>query len=150
MLNASETLGALGEEMIPMNSGEAGALSIYQVVAVPATELPVPELPDELIGADSVTRVKDARGDNYVAWFPRRLKGYLTGQIQGRHEPIREGARSIWYQVAKYGQRGAEVMAKRHLKRPETRRAMWQRLTRPDDEDPVEPKPARRHRGKQK
>ena len=49
-----------------------------------------------------------------------------------------------------YGARGAEVMAKRHLKRPETRRAMWQRLNNEDMEDPVEPKPTRRRlRGKQ-
>ena len=61
----------------------------------------------------------------------------------------REGARSIWYQVSKYGRRGAEVRAKRHLKRPETRRAMWQRLTKQDDEDPVEEKPRKRFRGKQ-
>ena len=40
-----------------------------------AREHPVPELPDELIGADSVKRVKDNRGDNFVAYFPRRLKG---------------------------------------------------------------------------
>ena len=116
--NATEALGALGEEMVPVTSGETGAPSTWDVVAVPATELPVPELPDDLIGADRVTRVKDSRGDNYVAWFPRRLKGYLQGEIPGRSEPIKEGARSIWYQVQKYGQRGAELMAKRHLRRP--------------------------------
>ena len=150
LLNASEALGALGEELVPMTSGETGAPSTWEVVTVPAAELPVPELPDDLIGAERVTRVKDSRGDNYVAWFPRRLKGYLTGEVKGRNEPIREGARSIWYQVAKYGQRGAELMAKRHLKRPETRRAMWQRLQEQEEEDPVEPKPTRRRlRGKQ-
>ena len=126
---------------------------------MPAAELPVPELPDELIGADRVTRVKDARGDNYVAWFPRRLKGYLKGEIPGREESLKDGARSIWYQVQKYGQRGAELMAKRHLKRPETRRAMWKRLLQPDYdlveqgdlEDPVEEKQSRRRlRGKQR
>ena len=31
------------------------------------------------------------------------------------------------------------MMTKRHLKRLETRRAMWQRLAREDDDDPVEP-----------
>ena len=106
-------------------------------MAEPAVELPVPELPDELIGAERVTRVKDARGDNYVAWFPRRLKGYLQGSVPGRDEPIKAGSRSMWYQIAKYGARGAEVLAKRHLKRPETRRAMWQRLEWNDQEDPV-------------
>ena len=88
--SASETLGALGEELIPMTSGEAGAPSTWEVLTVPATELPVPELPDDLIGADRVTRVEDVRGDNYVAWFPRRLKGYLTGQVKGRKDPMRE------------------------------------------------------------
>ena len=93
--NASEALGALGEEMIPATSGETGAPSTWEVVAVPAMELPVPELPDDLIGADRVTRVKDSRGESYVAWFLRCLKGYSKGEIQGRNEPIREGARSI-------------------------------------------------------
>ena len=46
--------------MIPMTSGEAGAPSTWEIVAVPATELPVPELPDDLIGADRATRVKDS------------------------------------------------------------------------------------------
>ena len=72
LLAANETLGALGEEMIAVTSGETGARSTWDVLAVPATELPVPELPDDLIGAERVTRVKDARGDNFVAWFPRR------------------------------------------------------------------------------
>ena len=135
--NATEQLRALGEELIPVTSAETGAPSTWEVTMVPATEIPVPELSDDLIGADRVTRVKDARGDNYVAWFPRRLKGYLTGQVPGRNEPIREGARSIWYRVSEYGRRGAELKAKRHLKRPETRRAMWTRLTKEDDEDPV-------------
>ena len=41
-------------------------------------------------------------------------------------------------------------MAKRHLKRPETRRAMWQRLVAQGDEDPIDPKPGRRRKtGKQ-
>ena len=98
--------------MIPMTSGEAGAPSTWEVVAVPAAELPVLERPDDLTGADRVTRVKDSRGDDYVAWFPRRFKGYLKGEIQGRSEPIREGARSIWCHVSKYGRRGAEMVAK--------------------------------------
>ena len=42
------------------------------------------------------------------------------------------------------------MMAKRHLTRPETRRAMWQRLVAQDEDDPVDPKPTRRRKtGKQ-
>ena len=46
--NASEALGALGEEMIPLTSGETETPSTWKVVAVPATELPVPELTYDL------------------------------------------------------------------------------------------------------
>ena len=65
-------------------------------------------------------------------------------EIPGRDEPLQEGARSIWYQMKKYGVRGAEMLAKRHLKRPETRRAMWKRLEMEDEDDLVDPKPVRR------
>ena len=53
MLNASDVLGALGEEMVTMTTGETGAPSTWEVVAVPGAEIPVPELRDELIGADA-------------------------------------------------------------------------------------------------
>ena len=117
-------MGALGEEMIPVSTHEAGGSSGWQTLMMPATEVPCWELSDDLLQAERVTRVSDDRGDNFVAWFPRRLKGYLAGTIQGRDEPIRDGARSIWYNVAKYGSRKAEQLAKRHLMWPETRRAM--------------------------
>ena len=116
---------------------------------VPAEKLPVPEILDDSIGADRITRVKDSRGNNYVEWFPQSLKKYLTGHVKGRKDPIRKGARAVRYQVAECTRRGAEMRAKRHLRRPETRKAMWERLTRQDEEDPVEPKPTRRLRGKQ-
>ena len=77
-----------------------------------------------------------ARGDNFVTWFPKRLKGYLAGTIVGRDEPVRDGARSIWYKVSAYGPRRAEQLAKRHLKRPETRRAVsYTHLTLPTNRE---------------
>ena len=79
MLNASDVLRALGEEMVTMTSGETGAPSTWGVVAVPATELPVPELPDELIGADRVTRVKDARGGQLRGLVPKTPERLLKG-----------------------------------------------------------------------
>merc|ERR1712217_269800 len=125
---ATASMGALGEEMIPVTSHEAGGCAGWHTLMMPATEGPCEELSDDLLQAERVTRVTDARGDNFVAWFPKRLKGYLAGTIVGRDEPVRDGARSIWYNVHKYGSRRAEQLAKRHLKRPETRRAMWARL----------------------
>ena len=62
LARATETLG---EEMLAMLAGEACADPTWNVVAIPAVELPVPELPDDLIGAERVTRVKDARGDKF-------------------------------------------------------------------------------------
>ena len=116
---------------------------------MPATEVPCWELLDDLLQAESVTRVTDTRGDNFVAWFPKRLKGYLAGTIQGRDEPVRDGARSIWYNVSKYGSRRAEQLAKRHLKRHETRRAMWTRLTRDDGNETEVAEVKRKYTGKQ-
>ena len=75
-----------------------------------------PPLPEELQQADRVTRVKDARGDTFVAWFPMRLKGYIAGALPGRAEPVRPGARSIWYRTEVYGVEQADKLAKRHLK----------------------------------
>ena len=121
-------MGDLSGEMIALTTAQVGGANSWQVLMMPATEVPVEELPDELVGADRVSRVKDARGDNFVAWFPKRLKGYLAGAVPGRREPIKEGARSIWYRTSIYGAREAERLSKRHLKRVENRRAVWKRL----------------------
>ena len=88
MERATDLMGALGEEMVPVTSYEAGSTAGWHTLMMPATELPCDELPDDLIQAERVTRVTDARGDNFVAWFPKRLKGYLAGAVQGREEPI--------------------------------------------------------------
>ena len=109
----------------------------WHVLLSLATELSA-DMPNYLLQAERVTRVRDARGDNYVAWFPTRLKGTLAGAIPGREDDIKDGARSIWYSVAKYGPREAEVMAKRHLKRAEDRSTLWARV-RGDVIEPREP-----------
>ena len=136
--NASKTLGDLGDELIPLPANVAGQKTgTWHVAMMPATELSVPELPDELIGADRVTRVTDARGDNWVAWFPHRLKGRLEGEVPGRDEPIRDGARSLWYKVSTYGAQRAEQLAKRHIRRPGTRAQVWSRLRDAEPDAPM-------------
>ena len=93
-----------------------------------ASELLAGELPDDLLGAMRMSRIKDKCGDNYIAWFPRRLRGYLSRQIPGRWSPLQKGATSIWCKVSIYGRRRAEQVAKRHLKRPANRQSKWPRM----------------------
>ena len=124
---ATERLGHYGEGLIPVTSHEAGAIGTWHVLMCPAE--------DELIGAKKVTRVKDRRGDNFVACFPRRLKGFLKGSIPGRAKGVQSGARPVWYRVADHGRRRAEQLAKRHLDRYGTRLALWRKITGSDDPD---------------
>ena len=79
---ASETLGTLAEDMVPVSTTEVNGTGNWHVMMMPVTELPS-ELPSELRQATRVTRQKDKRGDNFVAWFPKGLKGYLVGEIPG-------------------------------------------------------------------
>ena len=126
--NASCRLDELGGELLPVTSHEAGGQAGWNRLMMPAVEFPPDHLPDELLGADKVTRVRDKRGDSWVAWFPKRLKGYVSGSVPGRKEPVQKHARSLWYSTRVYGVRRAEQLAKRHLRRAETRRSLWQRL----------------------
>ena len=118
--NASCRLDELGGELLPVTSHEAGGQAGWNRLMMPAVEFPPDHLPDELLGADKVTRVRDKRGDSWVAWFPKRLKGYVSGSVPGRKEPVQKDARSLWYSTRVYGVRRAEQLAKRHLRRAET------------------------------
>eukprot|EP00959_Pyramimonas_sp_CCMP1952_P389044 8151328-Pyramimonas_sp.AAC.1 len=74
---------------------------------MPAVELPPEPLPGELLGAERA-RKTDARGGIFIAWFPRRLKGYLSGSVPGRKGPVQEGARCVWHSAKLRGARRAE------------------------------------------
>ena len=81
---ATSRLGELGEELLPVTSHEAGAPAGWSCLMMPAVELPPEPLPDELLGAERVARKTDARGDSFIAWFPRRLSERLPVGIGAR------------------------------------------------------------------
>ena len=153
MRTATARVGTLGDSAVPVPSrSKFGQDGGWQVLIMPAVELPADDLPDDLLGAKEARRVTDARGDNWVAFFPSRLRGYIAGTVPGRLDPIKEGTVTIWYRVSKYVAERAEQLAKRHLSRRETRSETRARADAPlegpvlDEADAV-PDAGRRRRG---
>ena len=60
MEQATSLMGALGEEMIPVTSHEAGGSAGWHTLMMPVMEIPCWELSDDLLRAERVTRVTDA------------------------------------------------------------------------------------------
>lgn len=91
---ATEMMGPLGEECVAMTPQEAGFRGGWNTMMMIVEDMQVLELPDELINAVRVKRVRDNRGDNFVAYFPKRLRGYLKGEIPGRKKGIRKNSKT--------------------------------------------------------